>query len=137
MEQRDTRPSKWRAKATYNQSKNCYTVRLWTYEKDNNMHMLTAAISSRSSFDKSGAIFTSNGGGPSSPHCISSRAAWTFTKGNFARLKLPSMQCNTKNAWKKIHILIPNSTFLTRSFSCFLPWSMRKPGVLGDETLIT
>lgn len=55
--------------------------------------MLTAAISSRSSFDKSGAIFTSNGGGPSSPHCISSRAAWTFRiKANFARVNLPSMQ---------------------------------------------
>ena len=38
----------------------------------------TAAISSRSSLDKSGAILTSSGGGPSSPHCISSREAWIF-----------------------------------------------------------
>lgn len=31
----------------------------------------------------------------------------------------------------------PRPTFLTRSFKCFLPWSIRNPGVFGEETLIT
>lgn len=28
-------------------------------------------------------------------------------------------------------------TFFTRSFNCFLPWSIRNPGVFGEETFIT
>lgn len=28
-------------------------------------------------------------------------------------------------------------TFFTRSFNCFLPWSLRSPGVFGEEILIT
>jgi hypothetical protein len=47
------------------------------HEKQRQVQYGTAAMSSRSSFDKSGAIFTSNGGGPSSAHCISSRASCT------------------------------------------------------------
>ncbi len=35
-------------------------------------------MSERSCLDKSGAILTNSGGGPASPHCISSRAAKTF-----------------------------------------------------------
>lgn len=42
-----------------------------------------------------------------------------------------SMRSSWSKYMPKIH------TFLTRSFNCFLPCSIRNPGVFGDETLIT
>lgn len=94
---------------------------------------ITAAISSRSCFDKSGAIFTSNGGGPSSAHCISSRAAWTYN------LILETLKTTPQRSFSKgtLQESFRSPTLLIRSLSCFLPWSLRRPGVFGDETLIT
>lgn len=97
------------------------------------VYAFTAAISAKSCFDKSGAIFTSSGGGPASPHCISSRAAKTFNNSTTV-CELHGWHENKCNQnLRNLHIY----TFLMRSWSCFRPWSLRRPGVLGEDILIT
>lgn len=77
MGKNNTNPSKRRARATCNRRGGTIITLYYEMEEyfKNHARIHTAAISSRSSLDRSGAIFTSKGGGPSSPHCISSRAA--------------------------------------------------------------
>lgn len=111
---RHTNPSKWRVRATYfNKQESHESTILRRKEVTNYKHIYihTAAISSRSSLDKSGAIFTSNGGGPSSPHCISSRAACTLIEESVTGANFWTSFIINNIEQKKVHALssIPSS----------------------------